>query len=255
YIKPKKSLGQHFLKDKNIAQKIVNALLCENINHVLEVGPGKGILTQFLIINKNYVTYVVEIDKNCIEYLTNIYKDLQGRIINNDFLKINLKDHFNEKIALIGNFPYNISSQIFFKILENREMIGEVVCMIQKEVADRICSKPKNKIYGILSVLLQAYYNIDFLFTVNPGVFEPPPKIKSAVIRLQRNKNKKLNCNEDLFKKIVKTAFNQRRKILRNSLKNILKEDLKDNILLLRPEQLGYTEFIYLTNLIEGFIK
>jgi 16S rRNA (adenine1518-N6/adenine1519-N6)-dimethyltransferase len=244
-VKAKKNLGQHFLNDKNIAQKIVESLHAENIKSVLEIGPGMGVLTRFLLQNKAYETSVVEIDRESVEYLNQHFPELADRIISADFLRLNLHQHFQEPFAIIGNFPYNISSQIFFKVLEYRNQIPEVVGMLQKEVAERLAAPPGSKTYGILSVFLQAYYNIEYLFTVNEDVFTPPPKVKSGVIRLTRNKTEKLDCDEKLFMSIVKMAFNQRRKTMRNSLKSMITSDeLKANpIFDKRPEQLGVAEF------------
>ena len=255
YIRPKKSLGQHFLHDKLVARKIVDSLTCDNTGKVLEIGPGKGILTELLVQKNNFKTAVIELDIECINYLKENLGRQLAEIIHRDFLKFDLTGFTDKKIALIGNFPYHISGPIFFKLLENRNLISEVVCMIQKEVAERICSPPGNKVYGILSVLLQSYFNINYLFTVKPGAFNPPPKVNSAVIKLIRNENYELNCDERLFFKLVKTAFNQRRKILRNSIKSIISDKFDQPILLKRPEQLHYSEFIYLTNLITGFNK
>jgi len=250
-VRAKKNLGQHFLKDNNIASKIVESLKASQISNVLEVGPGMGVLTRFLL-EKTYQTYVVEIDTESVEYLNDHFPQLNGRIISGDFLKMNLPEYFSGKFALIGNFPYNISSQIFFKVLENREQIPEIVGMLQKEVAERISAPPGSKTYGILSVFLQAFYTIEYLFTVDEHVFIPPPKVKSAVIRLVRNERKNLDCDEKLFFRVVKTAFNQRRKTMRNSLKMLINnEELKNSILLSkRPEQLGVTDFELLTRLI-----
>ncbi|MCB0497784.1 MAG: 16S rRNA (adenine(1518)-N(6)/adenine(1519)-N(6))-dimethyltransferase RsmA [Cyclobacteriaceae bacterium] len=253
-VKPKKHLGQHFLKDTNIAQKIVNALSRHNAyNKVIEVGPGMGVLTQFLLDKPEWELIVVDLDKESTEYLIAEFPKLNKNILTGDFLKINWQENVGEHFAIIGNFPYNISSQIFFKVLEMRSSVEEVVCMIQKEVAQRIASPPGNKTYGILSVLLQAYYSIEYLFTVKPGVFNPPPKVDSAVIRLKRNEIVSLNCDEALFFKIVKQGFQNRRKTLRNALKPInLPTVVNENPLLdLRAEQLAVTDFVELTNKIE----
>ena len=251
FVKAKKSLGQHFLKDQNIARKIVASLECEGISDVLEIGPGMGVLTKYLLENEEYTTYVIEIDSESIEYLRENFPDVKDRIISGDFLKLNSKELFNQPFAIIGNFPYNISSQIFFKILEHRNQIPLVVGMIQKEVAERIAEPPGSKTYGILSVFLQAFYKIEYLFTVPPQVFAPPPKVKSAVIRLKRNSTLELGCNEKLFFTVVKTAFNQRRKTLHNSLKGLIGKVDTNEILQKRPEQLGVQEFVELTNWIE----
>ncbi|HKJ42448.1 MAG TPA: 16S rRNA (adenine(1518)-N(6)/adenine(1519)-N(6))-dimethyltransferase RsmA [Sunxiuqinia sp.] len=253
-VRAKKNLGQHFLTDKNIARKIVDSLQLETINSVLEIGPGMGVLTQFLLQNEKIKTTLVEIDRESVEYLKQHFPELEDRIISTDFLKMDLALHFQEPVAIIGNFPYNISSQIFFKILEYRDLVPEAVGMIQKEVAERIATGPGSKTYGILSVFLQAFYNIDYLFTVNEQVFNPPPKVKSAVIRLTRNETTHLNCNEKLFFQVVKSGFNQRRKTLRNSLKSLIRdEELKtQDIFSKRPEQLSVNEFEQLTRLIEN---
>ncbi len=244
-VRAKKNLGQHFLKDKNIAKNIVDSLEAANVDRVLEIGPGMGVLTQYLLQNKTYETTVVEIDRESVDYLNQHFPELKDRIISDDFLKLNLNDYFQEPFVIIGNFPYNISSQIFFKVLEYRNQIPEVVGMLQKEVAERLAAPPGSKTYGILSVFLQAYYTIEYLFTVNEDMFSPPPKVKGGVIRLTRNQTKHLNCDEKLFKSIVKMAFNQRRKTMRNSLKSMIHNDeLKANpIFDKRPEQLGVAEF------------
>lgn len=248
-IKAKKHLGQHFLKSENFAKRIVNSLTEVGYNDVLEIGPGMGILTKYLL-EKDFTVHVVEIDLESVNYLNTHYKNLSERIISKDFLKINLEDFFNDKpLAIIGNFPYNISSQIVFKTLENKERIPEFSGMFQKEVALRITEKPGSKIYGILSVLTQAFYHVEYLFTVPPNVFNPPPKVESAVIRLIRKKNYTLPVDEKLFYKVVKTAFNQRRKTIRNSLKTLnLSDKLReDAIFAQRPERLSVQEFINLT--------
>ncbi|WP_423126279.1 16S rRNA (adenine(1518)-N(6)/adenine(1519)-N(6))-dimethyltransferase RsmA [Gaoshiqia sp. Z1-71] len=251
-VRAKKNLGQHFLKDKNIAQKIVDSLQANQTPDVLEVGPGMGVLTQFLLKKSAYRTTVVEIDNESVVYLKEHFPELGDRILSKDFLKLKLSDYFPGQFALIGNFPYNISSQIFFKLLEYKDLIPESVGMIQKEVAERLSAGPGSKTYGILSVFLQAYYRIEYLFTVPEHVFIPPPKVKSAVIRLVRNQREKLDCDEALFFKIVKTAFNQRRKTMRNSLKSFLTdEELKRSAIFdKRPEQLSVGEFEQLTRLI-----
>jgi len=247
-VQAKKRLGQHFLKDQDIAKKIVDSL-SENTKRVMEIGPGMGVLTQFLIKKKDYELFVVEIDKESVLYLEEHFFDLKEKIIDKDFLKLDLTSIFSEPFAIIGNFPYNISSQILFKVLENKDYVPEVVGMFQKEVAVRIASKPGNKDYGIISVLLQAFYDIEYLFTVEPEVFNPPPKVKSAVIRLKRNNIDHLECDEQQFKMLVKTAFNQRRKTLRNSLKTLTFSDgfTQENIFNQRPEQLAVQDFICLT--------
>jgi len=256
YVRPKKSLGQHFLKDQNIAQKIVDAIEGLEQKTVLEIGPGTGVLTSMLIKKEDINFYAIEIDSEAYEFLQATYPSLGEKLIFKNFLKLDLNEVFKDPITIIGNFPYNISSQIFFKALENRDLVIDIVCMIQKEVAERISSPHGSKKYGILSVLLQAFYEIEYLFTVGPGVFDPPPKVNSGVIRLKRNQRKELDCDEVLFFKIVKMGFNQRRKTLRNSLKSILVNLPTDNeIFGKRPEQLDVEQFIYLTNLIDSEMK
>ncbi|VAW27386.1 SSU rRNA (adenine(1518)-N(6)/adenine(1519)-N(6))-dimethyltransferase [hydrothermal vent metagenome] len=252
-VKPKKHLGQHFLKDTDIAQKIVNSLTNHNgYKQLIEVGPGMGVLTQFLIKNECELT-IIDIDQESVNYLKKEFFELKSNIIYGDFLKTDWQQHFSEPFAIIGNFPYNISSQIFFKVLEMRSSVEEVVGMIQKEVAQRIASPPGNKTYGILSVLLQAYYSIDYLFMVEPELFTPPPKVDSAVIRLKRNNTTTLNCDEKLFFRVVKQGFQTRRKTLRNALKPLaLPISINDDIQLnLRAEQLSVDDFVLLTQKIE----
>ena len=251
-VRAKKNLGQHFLTDLNIARKIVGSLEVKT-SKVLEVGPGMGVLSQFLYQSENYETWLIDIDHESIDYLKEHFPEHKERILFGDFLRVNFQDlGFSETFSIIGNFPYNISSQIFFKILDNRNKVGEVVGMVQKEVAQRIAEKPGTKTYGILSVLLQAFYNIEYLFTVNENVFNPPPKVKSAVVRLKRNNIESLNCDEVLFFKIVKAGFNQRRKMLRNSLRSFLSDDLVANpIFQKRPEQLSIDDFVKITQLIQ----
>jgi 16S rRNA (adenine1518-N6/adenine1519-N6)-dimethyltransferase len=251
-VRPKKHLGQHFLADKNIAIKIAESLLGEN-SRICEIGPGTGVLTRpildLLFVDK---LKLIEIDSESIEFLNENFHDERLEIIEADFLKIDFSPIFDNPFALIGNFPYNISSQIFFKVLDNRGLIPEVVCMIQKEVAERLASPPGNKTYGILSVLLQAWYDIEYLFTVNENVFVPPPKVKSAVIRLKRNQVGNLDCDEKLFKKVVKAAFHHRRKTIRNNMKFICKKPLPEHPLLSkRAEQLSVSGFVELTNLVD----
>ena len=258
-VRAKKRLGQHFLKDTTIATKIVDCLSVpeESDKSVpcLEIGSGMGVLTSILLAKPSFVTYVIEIDNESIEYLKTELPAINDRIIHHDFLLFDIKSFFKEPVRIIGNFPYNISSQILFKVLENRDMVPEVVGMFQKEVAMRIAEKPGSKVYGILSVFIQAFYNVEYLFTVDEDVFHPPPKIKSAVIRLTRNTTQKLNCDEKLFFKVVKTAFNQRRKTLRNSLKSILPDEMRgDAFFQKRPEQLGVDEFVELTEKCENHI-
>ena len=253
-VRPKKHLGQHFLKDQNIAIKIVESLtLHRHYSTVLEIGPGMGVLSQYLLPKSEFKTFLIDIDRDSVKYLKENYPIFSDRVIEGDFLKMDLLSFSNEPFAIIGNFPYNISSQIFFKVLENKDLIPEVVGMLQKEVAQRIASSPGNKNYGILSVFLQAYYDIEFLFSIGPEVFSPPPKVNSAVIRLKRNTVKKIDCDEKLFFRIVKHGFQNRRKTLRNALKTInLPIELKDlHILDKRAEQLSVNDFVELTKMAE----
>jgi 16S rRNA (adenine1518-N6/adenine1519-N6)-dimethyltransferase len=253
-VTPKKHLGQHFLKDESIAKAIADTLNFEGYQDILEIGPGMGVLTKYLL-EKPVTTYVIEIDADSVTYLENNYPKLHGKIISKDFLKYNINEVFEGKpIAIIGNFPYNISTQIVFKMLELRNQIPEFSGMFQKEVAERICEKKGTKAYGILSVLVQAFYDAEYLFTVSETVFDPPPKVKSGVLRLRRKENFTLSCSEKLFFTVVKTAFQQRRKTLRNSLKTLnLSDNLReDSIFDLRPEQLSYLQFIDLTQKIEA---
>ncbi len=253
-VKPKKFLGQHFLKDLKIAKDIADTVdACPDIP-VLEVGPGMGVLTQYLI-PKGRELKVVELDFESVAYLRENFPSLEEKIIENDFLKMHLDRLFDgAPFVLTGNYPYNISSQIFFKMLDYKDLIPCCTGMIQKEVAERMAAAPGSKTYGILSVLMQAWYRVEYLFTVHENVFNPPPKVKSAVIRMMRNDTQELGCNEKLFKQIVKTTFNQRRKTLRNSIKPILGKDsplLADEIFNKRPEQLSVQQFIDLTNRVE----
>jgi len=253
-VKPKKYLGQHFLNDENIAAKIANTLTYSGYESVLEIGPGMGVLTKYLLKQNKRNTWVIEIDTESVEYLKSHYLELGNQILSEDFLKYDLSLTFGKnQFAVIGNFPYNISSQIVFKTLALRAQIPEFSGMFQKEVAQRICEKPGSKTYGILSVLAQAFYKAEYLFTVKPTVFNPPPKVDSGVLRLTRKEIFKLDCNEQLFFKVVKQSFNQRRKTLRNSLKSFnLSDKLKANTIFgLRPEQLTVEDFIDLTLLIE----
>jgi 16S rRNA (adenine1518-N6/adenine1519-N6)-dimethyltransferase len=253
-VKAKKHLGQHFLRDENIAKKIADTLSLKDYKNILEIGPGMGVLTKYLL-EKDITTFVIEIDTESVDYLKANYLNLASRIIEKDFLKYDINEVFKgEPLAIIGNFPYNISSQIVFKTLELRAQIPEFSGMFQKEVAQRICQKEGNKTYGILSVLTQAFYDAEYLFTVSPGVFNPPPKVDSGVLRLTRKENFTLPCDENLFFKVVKTAFQQRRKTLRNSLKTFnLSDNLKANVIFdKRPEQLSVEAFLELTTLIES---
>lgn len=252
-VKAKKSLGQHFLTDLSVAKRIADTMAGHTATPLLEVGPGMGVLTRFLL-DAGHDLRVVELDSESVEYLGVNFPDLAGRVIAHDFLKLDLKriygdSHFN----IIGNYPYNISSQIFFKVLDYKDQVDCCSGMLQREVAQRIAAPPGSKTYGILSVLLQAWYDIEYLFTVDEHVFNPPPKVKSGVIRLTRNSVKSLACNEQLFRSIVKTSFGQRRKTLRNSLRGLLPKEsalLAEPVMAKRPEQLGVQEFIALTNMV-----
>ncbi len=250
-VKAKKHLGQHFLTDKNIAAKIVNSLNSKGA--VLEVGPGMGILSDFLLQKPELDVFLVDIDTESYQFLQKKYPQLGQKLINADFLEMDFDTVFTGNFSIIGNFPYNISSQILFKVLDNRHKISEVVGMFQKEVAERCAAKPGSKTYGILSVFLQAYYKVEYLFTVKAGVFNPPPKVLSAVIRLSRNEIKELGCDEKLFWQVVKAGFNQRRKTLRNALSSLInKENMTEEPLLdLRAERLNVGDFVRLTNMIE----
>lgn len=248
-VRAKKALGQHFLTDQSIAKTIVGALTEGGTKDVLEIGPGMGVLTQYLLQRADLDLKLVELDGESVDYLLTHFPGMQGRLFLADYLKLDIHELFSSEYRVIGNFPYNISSQIFFKILEDKDLIPEVVCMIQKEVAERIAEKPGTKTYGILSVLLQAWYDIDYICSVGSGAFAPPPKVQSAVIRLRRNSRRELGCDEKLFKNVVKTAFNQRRKTLRNALKPLLPEgfDSSDEIFDLRAEKLSVEDFVGLT--------
>lgn len=250
-VRPKKQLGQHFLKEESIANKIVNALSPHESSTVIEVGPGMGVLTKYLLEVPQLDVYVVEIDDESVEYLKKYFPILKNRIINEDFLSLKLDERFAAPYSIIGNFPYNISSQILFKILEHRDSIPAMVGMFQKEVADRVVSRPGSKVYGILSVLIQAFYTTEYLFTVEPGSFIPPPKVRSAVIRLRRNTVTRMDCDEKLFFRVVKTAFNQRRKTLRNALSSMGAKDSADPMFDKRAEQLSVNDFIHLTKILD----
>lgn len=251
-VRAKKHLGQHFLNDENIARDTVGALLeKDKTSFIIEVGPGTGVLTQFLINDvKNFLA--MDVDGESVDYLKLKYPEKKDKIILSDFLEADLQKLAGQKFNVVGNFPYNISSQIMFKVLENKNSVDYVVGMFQKEVAMRLAEKPGSKVYGILSVLLQAYYDIEYLFTVHENVFTPPPKVKSAVIRLTRNSIQKLDCDEVLFKKIVKTTFNQRRKTIRNSVRTLFNNnELRHPLLDKRPEQLSVAQFVELTKFVE----
>jgi len=249
-VKAKKHLGQHFLTDMNIAKRIANTLSQEQ-KYVLEIGPGTGVLTQFLKEVPNRVLYVSEVDQESVDYLIE-HKIVAKDYILGDFLKLDIKNSFQTDFAIIGNFPYNISSQIVFKAIDYRDQVVEFAGMFQKEVAERIGAKPGSKTYGIISVMTQAYYEVRYLFTVNENVFNPPPKVKSGIIHMKRKAQLHLDCDEVLFKKIVKTSFNMRRKMLRKSLKSIFNkpEILTREIFMKRPEQLSVDEFVLITNLL-----
>ncbi|MFN0030753.1 MAG: 16S rRNA (adenine(1518)-N(6)/adenine(1519)-N(6))-dimethyltransferase RsmA [Flavobacteriales bacterium] len=253
-VRAKKSLGQHFLNNAEICQRIANSLtLHKSYKHVLEIGPGMGALTKFLLTKNEFETSVVEIDNESVAYLKKHFTALQDRIIEKDFLLLKLNEIFNEEFAVIGNFPYNISSQILFKALDYKEYVPELVGMFQKEVALRIASSEGSRESGILSVLLQAFYDTEYLFTVEAHEFTPPPKVKSGVIRMKRKENLVLDCDEKIFKTVVKTAFNQRRKTLRNSLKSLSngEVDMSSKFFDKRPEQLSWKEFVELTKLFD----
>ncbi|WP_102407211.1 16S rRNA (adenine(1518)-N(6)/adenine(1519)-N(6))-dimethyltransferase RsmA [Parabacteroides bouchesdurhonensis] len=252
-VKPKKALGQHFLKDLQIAQRIADTVADFKGSPILEIGPGMGVLTQFLLEAGHDLT-VVELDRESVDYLEQNFPALSGRIIGADFLKLDLSNLFDRPFCVIGNYPYNISSQIFFKVLDYKEQIPCCSGMLQKEVAERLAAGPGSKTYGILSVLLQAWYDVEYLFTVSEHVFDPPPKVKSAVLRMVRNDRKELGCDEKLFKTVIKTSFNQRRKTLRNSMKPLLGKDCPDYVLPIfdkRPEQLSVEQFVELTLITE----
>ena len=272
-VRAKKALGQHFLTDLTVAQKIVGALSQDtggvppetpcvaslrndpgSVRDVLEIGPGMGVLTQYLLQREDLDLKLVELDGESVDYLLTHFPGMQGKLYQADYLRLDIHKLFPGAYRVIGNFPYNISSQIFFKILDDKDRIPEVVCMIQKEVADRIAEKPGSKTYGILSVLLQAWYDIDYIMSVGSGAFAPPPKVQSAVIRLRRNGRTELGCDEKAFKMVVKTAFNQRRKTLRNALKPLLPEgfDASDPVFDLRAGRLSVEDFVALTRKLQG---
>ncbi len=252
-VRAKKNLGQHFLTDLNIARNIVGSLTASSTK-VLEIGPGMGVLTQYLFQSESFETIALDIDRESIDFLKKKFPQFANQIVYGDFLKSDLAQLVGEgSFSIIGNFPYNISSQILFKVLDHRNQVDEVVCMLQKEVAQRLASKSACKEYGILSVLLQAFYSIDYLFTVQEHVFDPPPKVKSAVIRLKRNDVQQLPCDEVLFKKLIKAGFSQRRKMLRNSIKPFIKDQgFSHPFLEKRPEQLSVDDFIELTVLVSN---
>lgn len=256
YVKPKKHLGQHFLTDQSVARAIVESLNPSTQN-ILEIGAGTGVLTRYILEKKTINFKIIEIDRESVSYLLKHFEGMENIVLEGDFLNYNLHSLFTESFSLIGNFPYNISNQILFKAYDYRQQINEVVGMFQKEVAERIAAKPGSKTYGILSVLLQAFYDIDYLFTVDEPVFNPPPKVKSGVIRLVRNSVEKLDCDEVLFKTLVKTAFNQRRKTLGNALKSMGAKEWPSehaDLLSKRAEQLSVSEFVLLTKVAEKTI-
>ncbi len=251
-VRPKKHLGQHFLTDRKIAKRITDLLNAHDCDLILEIGPGEGVLSQFLADRKEKKLKLIEIDPESVQYLREKYGELSDSIVEEDFLTSDIGNYGN-KIALIGNFPYNISSQILFKVLDYKDQVEEVVCMLQKEVAVRLASGPGNKQYGILSVLLQTWYDVSIAFHVGPGAFFPPPEVHSTVMRLKRNSRRSMECNHELYKKIIKTSFNQRRKMLRNSLKSILVNlDAEVPYLKKRPEELSVEQFIELCRSVEG---
>lgn len=254
YVKPKKYLGQHFLKDLSIAERIANSINDTYCKDTLEVGPGTGVLTQFLINRPELNLYAVEVDGESIEYLKENIPSLTPNLLEGDFLKMDIQALFPNGVNIIGNFPYNISSQIYFKIIENRDLVPLSVGMIQKEVAERIVHAPGKKEYGILSVFLQAYYDIEYLFTVDENVFNPPPKVKSAVIRLTRNSRTSLGCDEVLFRQVVKATFLHRRKTIRNTIMASFPcVEGTHKFFSLRPEVLSVDDFVELTNFVSQF--
>lgn len=256
-VKAKKHLGQHFLTDKNICRKIANQFGShQDCKTVLEIGPGMGAMTEFLLEDESLDVYVMDIDTESILYLDEHFPKLENKIIEADFLKDDLSKHFGDKpFSVVGNFPYNISSQILFKCIEYRNQVPEIMGMFQKEVAVRVAEKPGTKAYGILSVLLQTYYDIDYCFTVDEHVFDPPPKVKSGVIRCVRNERTSLPCDEKLYKQVIKTTFNQRRKTIRNGVKTWIKgKDADHRLFSERPEQLSVEDFIELTQYIQQFV-
>lgn len=248
-VSPKKHLGQHFLADKNISRKIADSIQYSGVKNVVEIGPGTGALTEFLLLQDNHLK-LIDLDKESIEYLHQKYPERREDILYGDFLKMDCKDYFADEFIVTGNFPYNISTQIMFKVVENRNQITQVVGMFQKEVAERIAEKHGSKTYGILSVIIQAFYDVEYLFTVSENVFIPPPKVKSGVIRLIRKEKQNLDCDEKLFVQIVKATFNQRRKTIHNSLKKLgLEKGVPEKFATKRPEQLSVEEFVELTKL------
>lgn len=256
-VKAKKHLGQHFLTDESIAQRIAETIFDkEGFKDVLEIGPGMGVMTKYLLKNDSFQTWLCEIDNESVDYLVVNYPEVGNNIMNRDFLKMNLDDIFDRPFGLIGNYPYNISSQIVFRVIDFKHKIPFMSGMFQKEVAERICSEPNCKAYGVISVLAQAYYDCEYLFTVDETVFNPPPKVKSGVMRMTRREKQTLDCDEKLFKQIVKATFNMRRKTLRNGLKTWIKgKDFESEFLPLRPENLSWEDFVVLTNQVDRLIK
>lgn len=253
-VKPKKHLGQHFLKDQDIARKIVDSLSSDT-SDLLEIGPGTGVLTQYILQRENLDRFfAIDIDAESIEFLKNAHPEWKKHIVQGDFLKMDVQTCFPQHFSIIGNFPYNISASILFRVFELRAVVDEVVGMFQKEVAERVAAKPGSRTYGILSVLLSAFFDIEYLFTVDEHVFNPPPAVKSGVVRLKRNKVSRLDCDEKLFVKVVKTGFNQRRKTLRNALKpmGVIFPELCDELLNKRAEQLSVENFLFLTQNIKS---
>ena len=244
-------MGQHFLKEESVAERIADTLTGKGYNKVLEIGPGTGVLTRFLL-QKPFELLAIEIDRESVPYLKSHFPELKEKLIEGDFLQFPLNEFTDDQIAVIGNFPYHISSQILFRMLDFKELIPELSGMFQKELAERVASPPGSKSYGVISVLVQAYYDVEYLFTVPPGVFSPPPKVNSGVIRLIRRENAELNCNTKLFKTVVKQSFNQRRKTIRNSLKSLLPKNSEHEFLSQRPEQLSVDQFVELTNFVES---
>jgi 16S rRNA (adenine1518-N6/adenine1519-N6)-dimethyltransferase len=256
-VRAKKHLGQHFLKDESIARKIAETIFDKKgFKDVLEIGPGMGVMTKYLLDNTSFQTWLCEIDDESVEYLLATYPEVGNRIMNRDFLKMNLDEIFDRPFGLIGNYPYNISSQIVFKVLDFKSQIPFMSGMFQMEVAERICSGPDTKKYGVISVLAQAYYDCEYLFTVDANVFNPPPKVQSGVMRMTRREKQTLDCDEKLFKQVVKTTFNMRRKTVRNGLKTWIKgKDFESDFLQKRPENLSWQDFVILTNQIDKLIN
>ena len=256
YVKPKKSLGQHFLKNDEIAKRIADSLLLTEPTPVLEIGPGMGVLTKHLVLRPEVQLKVIEIDSESVEYLKTNKILPEDDIISGDFLHLPLTDMYPDKFCITGNYPYNISSQILFKVYHHRDQVPQLTGMFQREVARRVCSGPNSKEYGILSVLLQAYYTLEYLFTVDENEFNPPPKVKSGVLRMTRNATTDIGCDEKLFLRVIKAGFNQRRKTLRNSMRAVTgQEELDIDLISKRPEQLTVSDFVRLTNTVEEVLR